>query len=292
VGDQIEIIRSGEVIPKFLSVVKPAKGTSLLPEECSSCGSQLTFDGVRLLCTQKATCPAQRSGTILNWIKAVDIEDLSEKRLQQLMDEKLVASIPDLYTLKPEDLLKLPATKDKMAQKLFDNIQASKNPPLTKFLKGMGIGGLGQASWVEICQHFGTLDEIRRLKSEDLLKLDGFADKTASAVVEGLERMAPVIEELLKVGVVPGESVWKRDAGLFTGMTFAITGALSKPREEFERLILDQGGKLVGSVSKKTSVLLTNESQSSSSKAKKALDLGIDIWDEAHFRAKIQKENP
>ena len=291
IGDQIEIIRSGEVIPKFLSVVSAAEGASKLPDMCTSCGGGLTFDGVRLLCIQKETCPAQRSGAILNWIKAVDIEDLSEKRLQQLMDGKLVESIPDLYRMKPEDLLKLPATKEKMAQKLFDNIQASKHPALTKFLRGLGIGGLGQASWVEICHHHGTLAEVRNLKSEDLLKLDGFADKTANAVVEGLKRMAPVIDELLKMGIVPIEVKGKREIGPFSAMTFAITGTLSKPREEFERIIEDQGGKVVSSVSKKTSVLLTNESQSSSSKAKKAVDLGIEIWSEIEFLAKLPKEN-
>ncbi len=294
IGDQIEIIRSGEVIPKFLSVVSPAQGACQLPELCTSCGSGLTFDGVRLLCPQKEICPAQRSGGILNWIKAVDIEDLSEKRLQQLMDGKLVESIPDLYRLTAEDLLKLPATKEKMAQKLFANIQASKQPALTKFLRGLGIGGLGQASWVEICHHHGTLAAVRHLKTEDLLKLDGFADKTANAVVEGLHRMAPVIDELLKIGILPTEVEGKdgnKDMGPFSGMTFAITGTLSKPREEFESLIEDQGGKVVSSVSKKTSVLLTNESQSSSSKAKKAGDLGIEIWNEADFLAKIPQEN-
>jgi DNA ligase (NAD+) len=288
VGDQIEIIRSGEVIPKFLSVISSSPGVSKLPEKCPSCGSTLNFDGVRLLCNQNTTCPAQISGTILNWIRAVDIEDLSDKRLQLLIDHQLIRTIPDLYRLKMEDFLKLPNTKEKMAQKLFENITASKNPTLAKFLRGLGIGGLGQASWIEICRHYGTLSGVRTLNATDLLKLDGFADKTAAAVVEGLERVSPIIDELLSLGISPVESTEKKGVGVLSGMTFAITGALSKPREYFEELIETNGGKVVGSVSKKTSILLTNESASSSSKAKKAADLGVKIWTEVQFLEALQ----
>ena len=117
-GDIIEIVRSGEVIPKFLRVIKEAPGSYVLPSHCPTCRSPLLSDEIRLLC-QKKECGAKVQGQILNWIKCVGIDDLSEKRLALLIDSKLVHCIEDLYKLSEEDLLSLPLIKEKMAKKLF-----------------------------------------------------------------------------------------------------------------------------------------------------------------------------
>ena len=287
-GDTIEVIRSGEVIPKFLSVVRSAPGSVLIPTKCPSCGSELSFDGIRLNCLANFSCPSQLSGAILNWIRAVNIEDLSEKRLQQLLDIGLVKEIPDLYRLEEADLLKLPATKETMAKKLVKNIESSKAPELANFLNGLGVPGMGLNSWNDICKVAPKLDSICTLKVEDIEAINGFATKTAVAIVKGLLERADLIQNLLEVGVKPKEPLFSEKTGKLFGLTFVITGALSRPRSEIEKVIADHGGKVVGSVSKNTSVLLTNDQDTSSSKALKAKELGVKIWTELQLEDQLQ----
>lgn len=287
-GDFIELVRSGEVIPKFLSVVTAASGQCHIPRKCPSCDSELVSDDVRIKCLNNSSCPAQRSGGILNWIKAVNIEDLSEKRLQQMMDCDLVGSIPDLYKLAMDDFLKLPATKDKMAKKLFDNIQATKAAPLAMFLNGLGIEGAGQTTWEKLLEVFPSLDKLRKASLDDVIAIDGFAEKSARQIVDGLRRQSTLIDELLEVGVSPEAPLAAGDGPRpLDGMTFVITGALSRPRKEIEDLIKKSGGRMGSSVSKATSVLVTNETDSTSSKMVKAKELGLKIWSEAELMRHI-----
>ncbi|MBC7660617.1 MAG: NAD-dependent DNA ligase LigA [Chitinophagaceae bacterium] len=281
-GDLIEIVRSGEVIPKFMQVLESAPGNYQWPTNCPSCKTPLTFDGVRLKCENRDACPAQRSGFILNWMRAVEVEDISEKRLDQMMQMGLVEHVYDLYTLNVSDFLRLPSTKDKMAEKLYKNIQASKNVPLAKFLNGLGIEGAGLRTWEKLIEHFQTLESIQSVSAEALIEIDGFAEKSALQIVEGLKERKAIIKQLLKVGVNPivQKSKFATGEGPLAGQQFVITGALSMPREQIERLIREAGGKASTSVSKNTSVLVTNEGDSGSSKMKKAKELGIPIWTE------------
>jgi DNA ligase (NAD+) len=281
-GDVIEIVRSGEVIPKFMQVIESAKGEYKWPEKCPSCGTELIFDGVRLKCENSDECPAQRSGFILNWMKAVEIEDISEKRLDQMIQMGLVESVIDLYKIGVSDFLKLPSTKDKMAEKLHKNIQASKTVPLAKFLNGLGIEGAGLRTWEKLIDHFQTLEAIQAVTEAQLIEVDGFAEKSAAQIVEGLKDRKQIIKGLLKVGVNPvvQKAKFAPGEGPLAGKQFVITGALSMPRETIEKLIREAGGKASSAVSKNTSVLVTNEGDSNSSKMKKAKELGIPVWTE------------
>ncbi|RYZ92838.1 MAG: NAD-dependent DNA ligase LigA [Proteobacteria bacterium] len=289
-GDTIEIIRSGEVIPKFLSVVDPAEGSYTWPKVCPSCDSELFFDEVRLKCLNTSECQAQHSGFILNWMKSVDIEDISEKRLEEMMKIDLIENVSNLYTLTVDDFLKLPATKLKMAEKLYANIQASKTLPLSKFLTGLGIEGTGQRTWEKLIEHYHDLNGIRRMTASELVKIEGFALKSAEQIIEGLEKRSIDIDALLEVGVVPFTEA-RRHApgeGPMAGLSIVITGALSMPREKIEAMIKEAGGKASSSVSKATSALVTNEGEASSSKGKKAKELGIPIWTEAELMEKLK----
>jgi len=287
-GDTIELVRSGEVIPKFLSVVTAGSGTCVIPEKCPSCRKSLVADDIRIKCTNHLDCPAQQSGMILNWIKAVGIDDLSDKRLQIMMDMKLVESIPDLYRLTVEKLLTMPSTKEKMAQKLFENIQATKTMPLAMFLNGLGIEGAGQTTWEKLLEVFPDLDAILAAKVEALLDIDGFAQKSSEQIVGGLQRSKLLIKQLLAVGVKPALPKVVTD-GPLSGMILVITGALSRPRKEVEDLIKAAGGRTGSSVSKTTSVLVTNETDSTSSKMVKAKSLGVKIWSEDKLYHSIGK---
>lgn len=280
--DKIEIIRSGEVIPKFLQVVEAGPGNYKWPSKCPSCEAELAFDSVRLKCPNKDECPAQKSGFILNWMKAVEIDDISEKRLDQMLQLELIDDVVDLYRLKPDDFLKLPQTKEKMAEKLYKNIQASRNVPLVKFLNGMGIEGAGLRTWEKLIDHFHGLDNLRRVNAETLVEIEGFAEKSAEQIVSGLEDRSDLIDRLLKVGVKPTLPTrrFAPGEGPLAGQQFVITGALSQPRELIEKLIREAGGKSASSVSKNTTALVTNEGDSTSSKMKKAKDLGIPVWTE------------
>ena len=281
-GDVIELIRSGEVIPKFLRVELKAPGEYAFPEKCPTCLSKLVFDNVRLKCENTDECPAQRSGFILNWMRAVEVEDISEKRLDQMIQIGLVEHVTDLYKLAVSDFLKLPSTQDKMAEKLFKNIQASKDVPLAKFLNGLGIEGAGLRTWEKLIEHFHSLEGIQSVTQEQLVEVDGFAEKSAEQIVHGLKERRDIIQGLLKVGVKPAvqKAKFGPGEGPLAGQQFVITGALSLPREHIEKLIREAGGKASTSVSKNTSVLVTNEGDSNSSKMKKAKELGIPVWTE------------
>lgn len=288
-GDFIELVRSGEVIPKFLSVVTSTNGKSQIPTECPSCGSKLSFDNVRIKCLNHHGCPAQQSGVILNWTRSVNIEDLSEKRLQQMIDTGLISSIPDLYKLAKEDFLKLPSTKDKMASKLYNNIQSTKTVPLAMFLNGLGIEGAGQTTWEKLLDVFPSLESLCKATVDDVIAIDGFAEKSAQQIVEGLKRQSKLIEQLLAVGLKPeAPDSHANGPRPLEGMSFVITGALSRPRKEIEDLIKKAGGRMASSVSKATSVLVTNEADSASSKMVKAKELGIKIWNEAELMGKFE----
>jgi DNA ligase (NAD+) len=287
-GDLIEIVRSGEVIPKFLFVVSPASGQVSLPSKCPSCGSLLVADDIRIRCIAARDCPAQMSGAILNWIRAVEIDDLSEKRLQSMIEAGLVKKIPDLYRISVEGLLTLPATKQKMAEKLWRHIQETKSVDLAKFLNGLGIEGTGLTSWEKILEHHKDLNSVLEMTEGDLIAIDGFAEKSAAQIVQGLKRNRPLVMELMELGVHPvaPKKVLLGEQKL-AGMQIVITGALSKPRKEVESLIKAAGGKLSSAVSGATSVLVTNEQDSGSSKMKKARELGVPVWSEAELLKRL-----
>jgi DNA ligase (NAD+) len=289
-GDQIEIVRSGEVIPKFLQVVQPKPGNYKWPDKCPSCHGKVEFDGVRLKCVNQDDCPAQRSGFILNWIRAAEIDDLSEKRLEQLIQCGLVEHVADLYRLKENDFLKLPATKEKMASKLHTNIQASCQLPLAKFLNGLGIEGAGMRTWEKLLEHYPSLDAIMAMTATELMEIEGFAQKSAEQIVHGLKVKKPVIQRLLKVGVEPQAPKRKHapGSGPLAGKQFVITGSLSRPRDEIEKAIREAGGKTGSSVSKNTFALVTNDTDTGSSKMKKAKELGIPIWSEDQLMAQME----
>ena len=286
IGDVIEIVRSGEVIPKFLRVIETQEGSYRFPALCPACGGRLEFDEIRLTCTNTANCPAQQLGRILNWIKCVDIEDLSEKRLQALLDCELVSHASDLYKLKKYDFLKIPLTKEKMADKLFLNIQKRKNIPLNSFLNGLGIRGIGQTTWDLIIKQYPTLENVLSLSTTDLLKIKGFAEKMALQVVSGLEECQNDIEKFLAAGVTL-ENQNRLSSIKFVDKNFVITGTLSAPRNDIVLALKKHGAKVSASVSKNTFVLIINDPNSQSSKAKKARELNIPMWTEQRLWSEL-----
>ena len=288
-GTEIKIVRSGEVIPKFLEVVREAEGELDLPAACPSCAAPLEDDGVRLLCTSNA-CPAQQLRSVLNWLRAAEVRDLSEKRLAAMMELGLVQTIPDLYRLTKDDLLRVPLTGERMANKLHAAIAASKQLPAERLLSGLGIRGGGRATWRALLQVAPTLEGLLRLTAEDIGKIDGFAAKSAEQIYQGLQDRRALIDELLAVGVeVIAPTV--PQTGSQQGQKYVISGALSQPRAFYQELLEKHGATLASSVSAKTTAVVTADASADSSKIKAARKLKIPLIDEQELLTRLQQGN-
>jgi DNA ligase (NAD+) len=286
-GDRIEIIRSGEVIPKFLGVVEKAKGQFSFPQKCPSCGSQLKIEDIWLFC-ENETCPAKVKEEILNYVHKAGVDDLSDKRLDELINKGMVEKIPDLYRVKIEDFLLLDKVKEKLATKMFENIQKTKKQSLAQFISAIGVEGVSIAKSEKIISHgYNTLQKIQSLTLEKMLEIEGFAEKSSQAILSSLATKKELIDELLSLGVVVEADEVATGEGPLKGLKFCITGELSQPRPVIEKLIKQNGGVIAG-VSKNLSFLVTNEEESGSSKFVKAKSLGIPIISEAKLMKMIE----
>lgn len=279
-NDKIEIIRSGEVIPKFLSVVEHSKGQFTYPQTCPSCLSPVQINDIWLYCSNEL-CPAKLKEEILNYVHKAGIEDISDKRLEEMLSKGLIEHIPDLYRLKEEDFLLLDKVKEKLAHKMFSNIQKTKEQALAQFISAIGVEGVSiNKSEKIIANGFNTLEKFLSLSLDKLVAIEGFAEKSSGDILNSLEKKKPLIKELVSVGVNVKADEISTGEGPLSGLKFCITGELSSPRPEIEKKIKQNGGVMVSSVSKNTSYLVTNETESSSSKFVKANSLGIPIISE------------
>ena len=286
-GDKIEIIRSGEVIPKFLGIVEKSKHPFTYPSECPSCEQELKVQDIWLYC-ENEKCPAKIKEEILNYIHKAGIDDLSDKRLDEMIEKSLVKSISDLYKISIQDLLTLDKVKEKLATKIFENIQKTKEQNLAQFIAAIGIEGVsGAKSEKIISQGHNTIEKIMNLTKEQLEAIEGFAEKSAQSIVESVIKKKPLINQLIKIGLNLKSESLNFGEGPLLGMKFCITGELSQPRSVIEKKIKMSGGLLVSSVSKNTNYLLTNEKESTSSKFLKAKELGIKIISEEELLSLI-----
>lgn len=279
-GDKIEIIRSGEVIPKFLGVSQRAKGEFSYPKKCPSCETKLTIQDIWLFC-ENEKCPAKVKEIILNYIHKAGIDDVSDKRLEEMISKGLVEDIPDLYRLKEIDFLLLEKVKEKLAKKMYENIQKTTEQTLVQFISAIGVEGVsGAKSEKIVAQGYNTLEKVLALTLDKMMSIEGFAEKSSTDFLNSIHKKEKLIAELLSVGVKVKADEISLGEGPLSGFKFCITGELSQPRGEVEKLIKKNGGVMVSSVSKNTSYLVTNEEEASSSKHVKALALDIPIINE------------
>lgn len=281
-GDKIEIIRSGEVIPKFLSVLESSGNEFSVPSICPSCQGPVDVETIRLVCNN-SSCPAKVKETILNFIQKIGIDDLSSKRLDEMMNAGLVKDISDLYRISVDQLLELNKTKDKLANKLFDAIQKSKTVDLITFLSALGISGGAYNKCEKVVRHgYNTIEKIKALTHDQLMDIESFAQKSSDEFLSSLRSKHQLIDDLVALGF-QFEAPPSVEATVLSGKKICITGALSQKRSVIENHIRQAGAVVVGSVSKNTDYLLTNETDPSSSKFKKALELNIPVITEAKF---------
>ena len=282
-GDTISLTRSGEVIPKFVAVLKKAKGRKVsIPSQCPSCRASLVRDRVRLYCPNPS-CKEQIKMGILYFISRIGIDSLSDKRLERLMEKKLVTTIPDLYKLTVDDILSLENTKETLAQKLHGQIQSSKkSKPLALLLEALGLAGLGPGRCEALVEAgFNTVDKILDLTLENLLTIEGFAEKSATAFLDSLEQKKPLLQEILHLGF---SFEREKKSGLLAGKKVCITGKLKEKRATVERNLRQRGATIVGSVSRGTDILVRGESVGISSKLKKAQQWRVSIVGEEELK--------
>jgi DNA ligase (NAD+) len=288
-GARVFIKRSGEVIPYIFGLETPAASPYVLPTVCL-CGSVLTRQGPDLYCLDNPTCPYRDSESLLYFVRSLEIFGVSEKLLERFREADLVTSPSDLFQITKEDLLTLDGFGPKLAQNVIDSIQSKRTLPLAMFLTSLGLKRGGKVKCLEVAKHFGTLERIRALTAQELVQLDGWAEKSAEDFLVSLEAKRPLIDELLKWVQVVDEP--KRNEAAtsdaanspLSGKRVCITGALSEQRKVYEDLLLAAGASLSSAVSSQTSYLVCNEA-SGSSKYKKAQELGVSIIDENQLRS-------
>jgi len=278
IEDKIEIIRSGEVIPKYLKTIKESNNSLSYPEVCPSCNQKTKIDGVWLIC-ENSKCPLKIEEEILYFIKSVGIEDLSKKRLQQLMKLELVLTIDDLYKLEQNDLLKLENFKEKLSSKIIKSINSSKTIKLEKFLTALGIkgGGLNKCELI-INNGYDSIEKIQKLTIEKLIEIDGFAALSAGDFLLGLKDKQKLISKLIYLGFKFKKV--KKNSQVLEGISFCITGTLTRKRSEIVSFIKYNGGVVRSSVSKGLNFLITNDTTSNSSKLKNAQKFDVTIISE------------
>src|SRR5216684_6574726 len=287
IGDTVLIERAGEVIPHVVKVVKPGKHRKpfRMPKHCPECGSTIhkDEDGVAYRCVN-ASCPAKRKESLLHYAgrHAMNIDGLGDKIVDQLVDKRLVKDVADLYLLKLEDLAALDRMAEKSAQNLLDEIEASKKNSLARLIYALGIRFVGERTAQLLAEHFSSLEELAAAKEEQLVGVPEVGPKVAAAIVEFFSEPAnrQLIKKLHKAGVHPTAEKREVKSQKFAGKTFVFTGSLSnRSREEAGELVQQHGGKVAGSVSKKTDYVVVGADPGS--KYDKAKELGVTILTEA-----------
>lgn len=296
-GDTVIVQRAGDVIPEVVGPVLEKRPPDAVPHvpptKCPNCDTTLVRDeGMTVLrCPNTRGCPAQVQRKLEHFASrgAMDIEGLGEKQIARFVDLGWLHDLPSIYHLhkKRDDMLALERMGEQSVTNLLEAIEASKERPLDRFLYGLGIRFVGDRTAGDLAREFGSLESFRRATYDDLEQIADIGPKTAEMVSEWLseEENQAIIQGLLDAGVKPVEAA-KPTGNLFEGQTIVFTGKLEKfSREDAEALVMSQGGKAAGSVSKNTTFVVAGPG--AGSKLAKAEQLGVEVLTEDEFLARL-----
>jgi DNA ligase (NAD+) len=289
IGDWVEVERGGDVIPKVVKVVEDAGPNNehprghkafKMPEHCPVCGGNVvrTPGEADHRCVN-ANCPAKLQGTILHFASrhVMDIDGLGEALVNQLTERGMVKNVADLYKLTKDDLLKLERMGEKSGENVLSEIAYSKKRPLERVIYGLGIRFVGERTAQFLAEHFGSLDAIMNATAEELEEVNEVGPRIAESIVEffGDEHNRKLVGDLRKAGLT--FSGKKKEKGTkLAGKTFVLTGTLVRhTRDEAKKMIEDAGGRVSGSVSKKTDYVVAGSD--AGSKLDKARELGVNV---------------
>jgi DNA ligase (NAD+) len=300
-GDTVVVRRAGDVIPEVVSVVMDRRPETVGPAfdlvqrlsgRCPVCASPIAREEgeVDWRCTGGLYCPAQRKHALLHFAgrRALDIEGLGDKVVEQLVDQHVVASLPDLYKLGVAKLAALERMGEKSATNLILAIEASKHTTLARFLFGLGIRHVGEATAKDLARHFGSIDRIMEASIDALLEVPDVGPIVAQSIRGFFDQVhhREIVEQLRAAGIQwdEGQGIHGDAARPLVGMTLVLTGTLATlSRDEARDLIESAGGKVAGSVSKKTHFVVAGAE--AGSKLDKARELGVPVLDEEGLRA-------
>jgi DNA ligase (NAD+) len=302
IGDYVVVKKAGDIIPEVVNVL-PERRTGeevpfSMPTHCPECGSALVRldEEVALRCINPK-CPAQIREGLIHFVSrnAMNVEGLGEKVIAQLFKEGLIEDVADLYTLTKEQLINLERMGEKSATNLLNAIEASKENSLERLLFGLGIRHVGAKAAKILAQEFETMDRLMQATKEELMAIHEIGEKMADSIVAYFAKpeVGELINELRSYGVnmtykgPKAVNVTDKDS-YFAGKTVVLTGKLEKlSRNEAKEKIEQLGGKVTGSVSKNTDLVIAGAD--AGSKLTKAQQLNIEIWDEARFLQEIEQ---
>ena len=284
IGDWVEVERGGDVIPKVTRVVEDKdhpRGHKVfhMPEKCPVCGTKVvrTEGEVDYRCVN-ANCPAKLRETILHFASrgVMNIDGMGEALVNQLSDRGLVKDVADIYKLTKADLLSLERMGDKSAQNVLDEIDASKKLPLERVIYGLGMRFVGERTAQFLAEHFGSMDALMNASEEELQQVNEVGPRIAQSIAEFFQekKNRELVEELRKAGLTFTGTRKERGTKL-AGKTFVLTGTLTRPRDLVKKMIEDAGGRVAGSVSKKTDYVVAGTD--AGSKLDKAKELGVSV---------------
>ncbi len=288
IRDWVQVERGGDVIPKVAKVIDDkdhprGDGNIEVPEKCPVCGTKIvrTEGEVDYRCVN-ANCPAKLLGTILHFSSrgVMNIDGMGESLVTQLIDRGLVKNVADIYDLSKKDLLSLERFADKSAQNILDEIENSKKLPLERVIYGLGIRMVGERTAQFLAEHFGSMEALEHADVEELQDVNEVGPRIAESIVEFFSIAAnrKLVERLRAAGLTLKGQKKERGTKL-AGKTFVLTGTLANfTRDEAKKMIEDAGGKVTGSVSKKTDYVVAGSD--AGSKLDKAKDLGVAVIDE------------
>lgn len=288
IGDYVQVERGGDVIPKVAKVIEDkdhprGREEIEVPETCPVCRTKVvrTEGEVDYRCVN-ANCPAKLLGTILHFASrgVMNIDGMGESLVNQLIERGLVKNVADIYDLTKKDLLSLERFADKSAQNILDEIENSKKLPLERVIYGLGIRFVGERTAQFLAEHFGSIDALADASLEQLEEVSEVGPRIAESIAEffGNPANRKLVERLGKAGLAFKGQKKERGTKL-AGKTFVLTGTLAKySRDEAKKLIEDAGGKVTGSVSKKTDYVVAGSD--AGSKLDKAKELGVAVIDE------------
>jgi len=294
IGDTVWVRKAGDIIPEVIGVdfsARPENAVPFkMPEYCPVCGAPALREEQEAVtrCTG-IECPARLFRSILHFVSrdAMNIEGLGPAIIDMLLDKGFIKGIPDLYTLKDkkEELIALERMGEKSVENLLQSIERSKENDLSRLIFGLGARYIGKRAAQLAAEYFKTMDALMEATSDEIQKVEEFGEKMAKSLESFLkqEQTVHTINLLKEYGVNMESKVQRQKSGVFSGLTFVLTGTLpTYTRAEATELIEKRGGKVSGSVSKKTSYVLAGED--AGSKLDKAIQLGVKIIDEDTFK--------
>ncbi len=298
IGDTVVVERAGDVIPEVVSVIKSKRtGTEKefrMPDRCPVCGAEVMKEGPIVRCIG-VSCVAQLKERIKHFasLRALNIEGLGEKVIEQLVDRKMVSDATDLFFLTKSDLLKLERMGDKLAQNILDALEKSKHTTFFRLIHALGIRHVGEHTASLLADKFRDLESLRNAGYDDLISIPEVGPEVAKSILLFFEQGST--KELLDKLERAGVSYEKKEVGVaeetvskvLEGKTFVFTGRIAMPREEAKGIVERLGGKAASSVSKRTDYVVAGEE--AGSKLDTAVRLGVKIIDEAVFMRLIKK---